>query len=97
MKIGFLSLPLTGHLNPMIALARNLTAPQLSELIAKVITNPAYRDKARWFQKVLAKTRGLDVAADIIERALGKHLEAKAKEAVAANSFSSQDDKWKNI
>jgi zeaxanthin glucosyltransferase len=24
MKIGFLSLPLTGHLNPMIALARKL-------------------------------------------------------------------------
>ncbi|HXM05008.1 MAG TPA: hypothetical protein VN939_20515, partial [Chthoniobacterales bacterium] len=24
MKIGFLSLPLTGHLNPMIALARRL-------------------------------------------------------------------------
>jgi len=43
---------------------------QLSELIVKVTANPSYRDKAGWFQKVLAETRGLDVAADIIERAL---------------------------
>jgi zeaxanthin glucosyltransferase len=48
----------------------NLTVRQLSELIVKVTANPSYRDKAGWFQKVLAETRGLDVAADIIERAL---------------------------
>ncbi len=46
----------------------NLTAQHLSELIAKVTANPNYRVKARWFQKVLAETRGLDIAADIIER-----------------------------
>jgi UDP:flavonoid glycosyltransferase YjiC (YdhE family) len=46
----------------------NLSARNLSELIVKVTANPNYRDKARWFQKVLGKTRGLDVAADIIER-----------------------------
>jgi MGT family glycosyltransferase len=51
----------------------NLTARRLSELIIKVTANPNYRDKARWFQKVLAETRGLDVAADIIERALGEN------------------------
>ena len=49
----------------------DLTAERLSELIAKVTSNPSYRDKARWFQKVLRKTRGLDVAADIIERVFG--------------------------
>jgi len=49
----------------------DLTAQRLSELIAKVTSNPSYRDKARWFQKVLRKTRGLDVAADIIERVFG--------------------------
>jgi zeaxanthin glucosyltransferase len=49
----------------------NLTTQRLSELIEKVAANPSYRDKARWFQKVLAETRGLDVAADIIERAFG--------------------------
>src|SRR5258708_1116787 len=51
----------------------NLTARRLSELIMKVTANPNYRDKARWFQKVLAETRGLDVAADIIERAFGEN------------------------
>jgi MGT family glycosyltransferase len=51
----------------------NLTARRLSELIVRVTANPDYRDKARWFQKVLAETRGLDVAADIIERAFGEN------------------------
>jgi len=48
----------------------NLMVRNLSELVVKVTANPSYRDKAAWFQKVLAETRGLDVAADIIERAL---------------------------
>jgi zeaxanthin glucosyltransferase len=51
----------------------DLTAPRLSQLIAKVTGSPNYRDKARWFQKVLRETRGLDVAADIIERVLGEN------------------------
>jgi zeaxanthin glucosyltransferase len=67
----------------------NLTAQHLSELIAKVTANPNYRVKARWFQKVLAETRGLDIAADIIERVFEEHLEDK--EAVAATSFSRRD------
>jgi MGT family glycosyltransferase len=46
----------------------NLSARRLSELIAKVTSNPAYRDKARWLQRILEETRGLDVAAEIIER-----------------------------
>jgi zeaxanthin glucosyltransferase len=46
----------------------NLTARHLSQLIAKVRANPNYRDKARWYQKILGETRGLDTAADIIER-----------------------------
>ncbi len=64
----------------------NLTAQHLSELIAKVTANPKYRVKARWFQKVLAETPGLDIAADIIERIFEEHLEDK--EAVAATSLS---------
>jgi zeaxanthin glucosyltransferase len=66
-----------------------LTARHLSELIAKVKADPNYREKARWFQKVLGETRGLDVAADIIERVFGEHWEDK--EAVAATSFSGRD------
>ena len=50
----------------------SLTARHLSELIIKVTSNPAYRDKARWFQKVLAETNGLDIAANIIERVFVK-------------------------
>src|SRR5258707_4224974 len=67
----------------------NLTARHLLELIAKVKANPSYRDKARWFQKVLGETRGLDMAADIIERVFGEHL--KDQEAVGAMSFSGRD------
>lgn len=51
----------------------NLTARHLSELIGKVSANPNYRAKARWFQKVIGETRGLDVAADIIERVFGNN------------------------
>lgn len=46
----------------------NLTARSLAELIVKVSSNPSYRDKACRFQNVLSEKRGLDVAADIIER-----------------------------
>jgi MGT family glycosyltransferase len=47
----------------------DLTARRLTELIAKVKSNPSYRDKAHWFQKTIKEKRGLDVAADIVERA----------------------------
>jgi zeaxanthin glucosyltransferase len=56
----------------------NLTARNLSELIVKVTTNPKYRDKARWFKKIVAKTRGLDLAADIIERVFGECVKDKS-------------------
>jgi UDP:flavonoid glycosyltransferase YjiC (YdhE family) len=46
----------------------DLSARRLSELIVTVLEKPNYRDKARWFQKVLGETRGVDVAADVIER-----------------------------
>jgi len=49
----------------------DLSKQRLSELIAKVTSNPSYRGKARWFQNVLRETRGLDVAADIIEQVFG--------------------------
>jgi zeaxanthin glucosyltransferase len=45
----------------------DLTARHLVELIAKVRSNPSYRDKAHWFQQIIKETRGLDVAADIFE------------------------------
>jgi zeaxanthin glucosyltransferase len=47
----------------------DLTARRLTELIAKVSSNPSYRDKAHWFQKIIKEKRGVDLAADIVERA----------------------------
>jgi len=58
----------------------DLTARRLSELIAKVTSNPSYRDKACWFQDVLRENRGLDVAADIIERVFGIVKEVRTRQ-----------------
>jgi zeaxanthin glucosyltransferase len=49
----------------------DLSKQRLSQLVVEVISNPSYRDKARWFKNVLRKNRGLDVAADIIEQVFG--------------------------
>jgi MGT family glycosyltransferase len=49
----------------------DLTVKRLSELIQRVRADRSYYDKARYFQNVIARTRGLDVAADVIERAFG--------------------------
>jgi zeaxanthin glucosyltransferase len=50
----------------------DLTAKRLLQLIQTVLNNPGYREKARYFQKVIARAQGLDTAADLIERAFGK-------------------------
>lgn len=49
----------------------DLTVERLSELIRQVLTDPGYRDNARSFKKVIAETRGLDLAAEVIEKAFG--------------------------
>jgi zeaxanthin glucosyltransferase len=54
----------------------NLTVPRLAELIEKVTAKANYREKAAGFKKVLTETRGLDIAADIVERMFGQHLRA---------------------
>lgn len=48
-----------------------LTVERLSTLVRQVTLNPSYRERARYFQEVIAKTRGLDLAASLIERAFG--------------------------
>jgi zeaxanthin glucosyltransferase len=50
----------------------DLTPKRLLPLIQTVLNNPSYCEKARYFQKVIAQTQGLDTAADLIERAFGK-------------------------
>ena len=51
----------------------HLTADRLKDSIQLVLSNPGYRDKARYFQKAIAQARGLDTAADAIEHAFGQH------------------------
>jgi zeaxanthin glucosyltransferase len=47
----------------------DMTVARLTSLIERVRTNQSYSHKARYMQKVIARTRGLDLAADVIERA----------------------------
>jgi len=47
----------------------DVTVERLRELIEQVLNSPRYRAKARWFQNVIARTHGLDLAAEVIERA----------------------------
>lgn len=51
----------------------DLTADRLQELIQKVLETPSYREKALYFRKVITQTRGLDIAADVLERAFRKN------------------------
>jgi len=49
----------------------DLTVDRLLQLLQRVATNQSYRVRARYFRDVIAKTRGLDVAAEIIEQSFG--------------------------
>jgi zeaxanthin glucosyltransferase len=49
-----------------------ITTDRLRGLIKKVLLDPSYHERADYFQMVISKTRGLDVAADIIEQAFEK-------------------------
>jgi len=49
-----------------------LSRDGLTHLIQDVLSNPSYRDRSRYFQRVIAETRGLDLAAEIIEEAFQK-------------------------
>jgi len=64
----------------------DLTAERLAQLIQKVRQNPSYRDKARYFQKVIARTQGLDLAADVIERAFNNNQIVDSARRHAARS-----------
>ena len=50
-----------------------LTTERLRELIEKVLQDASYRERADYFQTVISKTRGLDVAADIIEQTFQRY------------------------
>lgn len=50
-----------------------LTTDRLRVLIEKGLQGLGYRERADYFRTVISKTRGLDVAADIIEQAFQKY------------------------
>ena len=50
---------------------KKLTLSHLLLLLDQVFNEPTYRDNARYFQKVIAETNGLSVAADLVEESLG--------------------------
>jgi hypothetical protein len=50
----------------------NLSADNLLSLIRNVLTNRSYAERAHYFKEVIARTRGLDTAADVIEQAFQK-------------------------
>jgi MGT family glycosyltransferase len=47
----------------------SMNTESLSEAIQEVLGNPSYRDTVRRFQRTIVQTRGLDRAADVLERA----------------------------
>jgi UDP:flavonoid glycosyltransferase YjiC (YdhE family) len=48
----------------------HMTVDHLFELIQKVLSQSSYRDRSRYFQKVIAETQGVDLAANVVEQAL---------------------------
>ena len=62
----------------------NLSVEWLRRLMQQVFENPQYRQKARKFQGAIAQTRGLNLAADLLERAL-KRKPRDVFNALAAN------------
>ena len=50
----------------------DLMVERLSELVREVLGNSGYRNRARSFQKIIAETRGLEMATDLIEEAFRK-------------------------
>jgi zeaxanthin glucosyltransferase len=47
----------------------HLSVERVRQLIEQVLENPQYRKRARKFQTAIARTRGLDLAAELIEHA----------------------------
>jgi zeaxanthin glucosyltransferase len=62
---------------------QDLTVERLSRLMQSVLENLDYRRRALYFKEVIAQTRGLDVAADVIERVFEEHqAESSANEGI---------------
>lgn len=62
----------------------DLTVDRLLQMVQKVLHNPSYRDRARHFQEIIAQTRGLDMAAGLIEQAFQEHKSRSLAEQIPA-------------
>jgi zeaxanthin glucosyltransferase len=61
-----------------------LTVDDLYQLIRKVLHTSTYRERAQYFRDVIAKRRGLDVAAEAIEHAFEQAIENRPLEVSRA-------------
>jgi len=52
----------------------DLSVDGLHTLVQRVLSTPSYREKAQYFQNIIARRRGLDVAAEVIEQAFQRAL-----------------------
>jgi zeaxanthin glucosyltransferase len=52
----------------------DLSVEGLQALMQRVLNTPSYREKARYFENIIAERRGLDVAAEVIEQAFERAL-----------------------
>ncbi len=57
-----------------------LSVDALHALIQRVLNTPSYHQKAQYFKNIIAQRRGLDVAAETIERAFAAALANRALE-----------------
>jgi zeaxanthin glucosyltransferase len=54
-----------------------LSSNGLAALARKILDTPAYRTRARYFQRIIEQTEGLDLAADLVESSLTEARLAK--------------------
>ena len=66
----------------------NLSVNSLLELIKKVLTNHSYEERAHYFKETIVRTRGLDIAADVIEQAFQKSSTKKQRIRLRDSSMS---------
>jgi zeaxanthin glucosyltransferase len=52
----------------------NLWVDGLHTLMQRVLNTPSYRERAQYFKDIIARRRGLDVAAEVIEQAFQTSL-----------------------
>jgi MGT family glycosyltransferase len=69
---------------------QELTVPKLSALLDDVLADPEYRLNANKMRKAITKTNGLELAADLVERAFNLST-ARALSSVSVASKVSRD------